>query len=339
MSCEVFTIEALSPRSQSYDTLSDIDRLCICTNPEVLHLILLPTEQCNFRCVYCYERHRQLRMDANVIAGIKILVSRRIGDLSHLDIEWFGGEPLLELPTIREINRHIMSEIGSQNHPTFSSAMTTNGYLLTADTFYELVSLGVRRFQITLDGPKHFHDKTRIRVSGGGSFDRIWKNLLSIRDSNKLVEVILRIHVTRRNMESLDGFLSEINNQFSSDARFKVLFKTVKNFGGPGRVCAEQLHVSQKNNVIAKLEKQLDGKLKVWRPKNICYASRLNSLAIRADGSIVKCTIAFTHPINNIGKINSDGRLDLDRQKLMKWTRGIFTMDRESMRCPLKGIG
>ena len=61
---------------------------------DVLHLILLPTEACNFRCTYCYEDFRLGRMSEDVVRGVEALLSRRAEGLARLEISWFGGEPL-----------------------------------------------------------------------------------------------------------------------------------------------------------------------------------------------------------------------------------------------------
>ena len=47
----------------------------------LLHLILMPTEQCNFRCTYCYEDFAHDRMSPRVVAGIKRLLTDP--DLHH----------------------------------------------------------------------------------------------------------------------------------------------------------------------------------------------------------------------------------------------------------------
>lgn len=49
-----------------------------------LHLILMATEQCNFRCVYCYEDFAIGRMRPWVVEGVKNLVATRIADISEL---------------------------------------------------------------------------------------------------------------------------------------------------------------------------------------------------------------------------------------------------------------
>jgi uncharacterized protein len=74
---------------------------------ELLHLILMPTEACNFRCTYCYETFQLKRMQPEVVRGIKTLLSRRAESLSHLSLAWFGGEPLLALDVMEDILLHV----------------------------------------------------------------------------------------------------------------------------------------------------------------------------------------------------------------------------------------
>src|SRR6266851_4736219 len=80
-------------------------------DPGQLSLILLPTERCNFRCTYCYEKFKQGGMRNEVVQGVKSLLSRRIPTLHTLNISWFGGEPLLSLPIIEDLSHHIVDSI------------------------------------------------------------------------------------------------------------------------------------------------------------------------------------------------------------------------------------
>ena len=45
-------------------------RLQECLASNVLHLILMPTEACNFRCTYCYEDFKLKRMAPAVLRGV-----------------------------------------------------------------------------------------------------------------------------------------------------------------------------------------------------------------------------------------------------------------------------
>jgi len=99
-----------------------------------LELVLLPTERCNFSCIYCYEAHPKDKIPSYVVEGIKKLITLRAPSLATLNIVWFGGEPLLTKPIIKEIMLHALQakkEIPSLN---LISTVYTNGYLLDGET-------------------------------------------------------------------------------------------------------------------------------------------------------------------------------------------------------------
>src|SRR6266850_5496840 len=127
-----------------------------------LHLILLPTEQCNFRCTYCYEDFSIGRMGPETIQGVKRLIDRRLDSLRSLSVAWFGGEPLLARGVIEEISEHIVHALGERPDLHYYADMTTNGYLLDTPAVERLAELGISSYQISLDGPEDLHDQTRV---------------------------------------------------------------------------------------------------------------------------------------------------------------------------------
>ncbi|WP_368492927.1 radical SAM protein [Geobacillus thermodenitrificans] len=133
---------------------------------DYLHLIIMPTEECNFRCTYCYETFPRGRMEAEVIEGVKNLISSRIQGIRNLAISWFGGEPLMEPDIIKEITDSFLPSIKKYNI-NYKSSVTTNGYYLTPELCKELVDRGIRTFNITLDGLEKDHDLARILKGGG----------------------------------------------------------------------------------------------------------------------------------------------------------------------------
>lgn len=62
-----------------------------------LRFIILPTEKCNFRCLYCYEDFKIGKMSLEVQDDIIEFVKRNVSDFTGVDIRWFGGEPLLAI--------------------------------------------------------------------------------------------------------------------------------------------------------------------------------------------------------------------------------------------------
>lgn len=81
-------------------------KIQLALDPNYLGLIILPTEKCNFRCTYCYEDFENKRIDKKVVDGIKNLLSNRSNNLKILNIELFGGEPLLTKDIFFDILSH-----------------------------------------------------------------------------------------------------------------------------------------------------------------------------------------------------------------------------------------
>lgn len=312
-------------------------------SPYQLHLILLPTEQCNFRCVYCYEDFAVGRMQAATVRGIEALIARRVPHLTSLEIEWFGGEPLAASDIVLGVTsraRKLCEASGAQ----FLAGATTNGWLLDARLAERLAEAGVYRLQISLDGPAEIHDQTRRRASGAGSFARIWSNLLSIKRSDLDFLVLLRLHVTRANLAALPEFVDELTDTFLFDRRFRLFVKAVEHFGGPHDAEVETLPHADSVAAVAALESRArrrlgsDAVVPNSTDDHICYAAHANSLIVRADGSIAKCTVALRDPRNSIGRIEEDGALRLDQERLRPWLRGVEDFDPHTLSCPLHGM-
>jgi uncharacterized protein len=59
---------------------------------DFLHLTIMPTLQCNFRCTYCYENFAQGKMSKEIQKGIILWVRKKMKTLAAMDVGWFGGE-------------------------------------------------------------------------------------------------------------------------------------------------------------------------------------------------------------------------------------------------------
>ncbi len=309
-----------------------------------LGLILMPTEQCNFRCTYCYEDFAIGKMSKSTIQGVKNLILKRGPELKSLAIDWFGGEPLAGKDVIYEIGSYVQELIKNQfPQIIYKGAMTTNGFLLKGQTLRKMLDLNIRSYQISLDGPKEIHDKTRVRIDQSGSFDAIWANLLAMREVPDEFKVTLRVHVTPENYQALDGLVSDIQKEFGHDARFGVFFKAISNLGGENGGTFQTLKGKERSEILENLYAKLqpDKNISPFRANQepyVCYTSKPNHLVIRANGSIAKCTVVFNDDRNSLGKIHEDGTLDIDQEKLQLWVRGIQTQDEKTMHCPLHGL-
>lgn len=311
---------------------------------KILELIILPTEQCNFRCIYCYEDFSIGRMQPETIAGIKAILDKRCPNLSYLNLSWFGGEPLVAKNIVLDISEYALSFVSKYSHLHYSGEMTTNAYLLDLNTASALANVGVTKYQISLDGPRKIHDQSRIRADGKSTFERIWTNLLAIRDSSLPVYINLRLHFTADTFQLLDPLLEDIKREFLPDSRFSAYFKSIEHLGSPNDASIKIFSETEKNAAIKTLEAKLFGE-NLQSPQNgavpddyVCYASRPNSLVIRANGSVGKCTVALSDERNNIGTLRPDGRLDLIPGRFAPWVRGIQTLDPDVLGCPLVSL-
>jgi uncharacterized protein len=203
-----------------------------CLDNELLQLIFLATENCNFRCSYCYEDYNIGKMESEVVNGVKILLKNRIPHLRDLHMSWFWGEPMAAFDVVEEICSSIQFMLKSYPHVNSSSLMTTNGFFLSKEKWSRLSELGVRNFQISLDGEGEIHNKTRRSAFGTPTFDRIWENLCALKDSSIDAYVILRIHFHPENILFLGSLIEKINSNFSHDSRFQVVFQCIRNLGG-----------------------------------------------------------------------------------------------------------
>lgn len=307
-------------------------------DPSYLNLIIMPTEQCNFRCTYCYEDFAVGKMPASIISGVKLLIEKRLPQLRTLHISWFGGEPLLAVDAIREICSHIQDLKQLYPHVDYKSSMSTNALKLTPDLLGELVGLGVISYQISLDGDEDFHDLTRITIGKKGTFDRIWNNLIKLKHTSYICEIALRVHLTRKNIESVKQLLIRLENEFSEDTRFTVYFKSIEPLGAQGDDTFPFMGSSEARDVITDLRSLTS----LTRPEvekraydSICYAARANSLLIRADGRVGKCTVAFHNPKNTVGCLHPDGTIAFDSGLFKEWIHGTLIGDEDFARCPL----
>jgi uncharacterized protein len=76
--------------------------------------------------------------------------------------------------------------------------------------------------------------------------------------------------------------------------------------------------------------------VKTFNDSVICYASKANSLLIRSNGRIGKCTVAFDDERNDLGKLQSDGSINIDNKKLQHWIRGLGTLESDATGCPIQ---
>ncbi len=121
-------------------------------------LTIAPTSDCNFRCIYCYEKDviKPAYMSADVQDRIVELLQNNLSTISRFSVSWYGGEPLLALDVIESLSARFI-ELCEKKEVAYGAGIITNGYLLNRDTIQLLNKLKVNFIQVTIDGVRrHF---------------------------------------------------------------------------------------------------------------------------------------------------------------------------------------
>jgi uncharacterized protein len=319
------------------DKEDKIRKYAVSLNKERAKFVILPTEKCNFRCEYCYEDFQQGAMSKETIEALKLLLSNRAEKLKLLHIEWFGGEPTLTNDIVLDISAHAQSL--TKKHPSlkYMGGMTTNGYLLNADLLKQYCDLGVKFFQISLDGTREDHNETRFLANHEGTFDVIWNNLLAAKTTSLDFTIILRIHFFLENYTNIVPLVEQINNIFLNDTRFKVFFKSIQQLGGKNDSKIPPITYEESERIKDFLKTLITNKKQIYETpisEFVCYAAEPNAMVIRANGEINKCTVALKADYNKVGKLNHDGTVTIDSTKFFAWSKGFQNWEINSLNCP-----
>lgn len=309
---------------------------------DLLQLILLSSEDCNFRCTYCYEKFARGTMEPWVRTGIKKLVEKRIGGLKALTTSWFGGEPLYGWEAIEEL-APFMLETAKKHGVYYLSNMTTNGYLLVPEVAEKLLAWKINRFQITLDGPPETHNCSRPARDGSETFATILENLVELHKRPEPFNVALRINFDRENASLLREFLGTIEETFERDPRFSLRMRAVGKWGSPNDVdldvCSDQDEDRVRRELAQEAERRglvLSDTLLDYKSfgSQVCYAARPYNFIVGANGNLMKCTVDLDQKERNrVGTLTPEGDLDLDHDRLAKWTEPAFENDKQCKKC------
>ena len=189
--------------------------------------VILPTYDCNFRCPYCFERHRLTRgqewlgheMKPEMVEAVfAALQKQRDQGYKVGDCTLYGGEPLLKenMATVRNICEHAKAMGLSLN-------AITNGYDL--DAYIGLLEeFGFERLQITVDGVGRLNDRRRLHRDGVPTYDRILQNVALALEHG--VDISLRVNVNGDNIGGIKALIDDLASrglrEISREERAKV---------------------------------------------------------------------------------------------------------------------
>ncbi|MEA4883052.1 MAG: thioether cross-link-forming SCIFF peptide maturase [Clostridia bacterium] len=174
---------------------------------------------CDMRCGYCFAGTggfgggRSL-MPAEVGCAALDLLFKLSGGIRHLDVDFFGGEPLLNMEAVRTIVKH-GRRLEAASGKVLKFTLTTNCLGLTPDIGGFLNDNNIAAV-LSIDGRPAVHDAVRRTEHGGPTHERIMANALQFVQTRPDGEYYVRGTYTRRNLDFVDDVLYLADMGFDS---------------------------------------------------------------------------------------------------------------------------
>lgn len=183
----------------------------------VKSLCFMVAQDCNLRCKYCFG-------DGGSFGGERAIMSEEIGRAAvefiiknsgirkHCEIDFFGGEPLLNFRTVKAVTEYVRRR-EKETGKIFKLTLTTNGMLLDEKKISWLNENNIS-LVLSLDGRQKIHDAMRPDISGKGSYDRVLKNFKNLVKSRGGENYYLRGTYTNKNLDFAEDVLSMADEGF-----------------------------------------------------------------------------------------------------------------------------
>jgi len=255
---------------------------------------LLVTQQCNLRCSYCYIDKRNAQMSLEVAKkAIDFIFSNSPAE-NHVDIGFFGGEPLLEFERIKAITRLIKSHPASQSR-TLVLSIISNGTLFS-DEIAEFLKEEQIQYCISCDGPPEIQDTFRIFANGAASSATVEGNIRKAVEKLPLVRVNAVYHPrTFRSLPDTVAYFSALginqiylNPDFSADWSEEDLASLDDVYGQ-----VSQLYMDYHRAQTPRFISLIDGKIATilgggYQAKDRCQMGK-KEFAFSPEGNIFPC--------------------------------------------------
>lgn len=178
--------------------------LPVSERPMVKALCLHLAHDCNLRCMYCFAGtgpfggSREL-MPAHVGKAALDWLVESSGPRRHLEVDFFGGEPLLNFPVVKELVAH-GRRLEQQHDKIFRFTLTTNATLLTEEvqSFLNEQQIAV---VLSLDGRQAVNDRARPYGDGSGSYAAIVPDMQQFAASRGHINYYVRGTYTHHNLD------------------------------------------------------------------------------------------------------------------------------------------
>ncbi len=159
---------------------------------------------CNLRCKYCFASTGDFGADRKLMsleiakASIDFLLEKS-GSRHNLEVDFFGGEPLLNFPVVKDTVLYAR-DLEKNFNKKFRFTITTNGILLN-DEIINFINEQMDNVVLSLDGRQSVNDDMRITLTGNGSYATIVPKFQQLVSRRGEKDYYVRGTFTRKNLD------------------------------------------------------------------------------------------------------------------------------------------
>ena len=168
-------------------------------------LCLHVSHDCNLRCKYCFASTgdfgtgQRMTMDFETAKAAIDWVVAKSGKRRNIEIDFFGGEPLMAMDTVKRTVEYARS-LEEKHDKVFRFTITTNGILLDDGTI-DYINREMSNVVLSLDGRGEVNDRMRPTVNGKGSYEVIVPKFQKLVAGRGTKDYYVRGTFTRDNLD------------------------------------------------------------------------------------------------------------------------------------------
>ena len=170
---------------------------------QVKALCLNVAHACNMKCHYCFAQQGDFGQSPALMSiqtarkALDFLLQKS-GNIKNLEVDFFGGEPLLVFPMLQELVLYARQREEATGK-RFNFTLTTNAVLLDDEVVNFVIDNEIAVI-LSLDGRKEVNDRHRILKNGEGTYDLILPRIKNMVEHNP-VSYYVRGTFSRRNLD------------------------------------------------------------------------------------------------------------------------------------------
>jgi len=201
--------------------------------PVVKALCLHVAHDCNIRCAYCFASQGDFKGDRSLMSyevgkkALDLLVANS-GNRRNLEVDFFGGEPLMNFEVVKQLVAYGRS-IEAEHNKNFRFTLTTNGVLLN-DEIIDYVNEHMSNVVLSIDGRKEVNDKMRYTISGGGTYDIIVEKFKRLVEKRAGKSYYVRGTFTKHNLDFAKDVIHLADLGFKSTSVEPVVAKPTDSY-------------------------------------------------------------------------------------------------------------